>query len=448
MWFAGITGVGGLLLCAFDLARYFTGSFTRQLIPGGAGPTASHPMPWNAIAFVLLFAGVHGLAMSAASSRRYSSAGLERLTFGLVIFDAVLQILIRRLGVDPAVGMGVWGTMWVHTIAAAFLPWTTIQTIWTGVAAWGAYAVIRLTYPGGEDSLSDKLVGIAFFPLLAIPGSCIAWLKHSRRYEQHKLSFFQRRYADVRRELVDARRIHEALFPPPKVTRDLHFAYEYEPMRQIGGDYLYANWFGPAGQHESTLSVVLMDVTGHGIPAALTVNRLHGELERVFAENPEISPGEVLTLLNSYVYLTLATHSVFVTALCLKVNIRGNTVEYASGGHPPAFLRTVDGKIHELSSTTFVLGACGGQEFSSDPKSLQFGPGDALIAYTDGAIEARDRMGKMMGVKGVQKLVAFGTPENPGGWARTLRTAVEGHRYGPPADDTLVVEIARRLSAS
>lgn len=444
MWFAGITGVGGLLLCAFDLTRYFTGTaITRQFITPGGGDDSSHPLPWQAMIFMVLFVGVHGLAMAAASTRRYASGGIERLSFGLVIFDAVVQILVRRLGVQPEIGMGVWGTMWAHTIAAVFLPWTTWQAVRTGLVASAAYAAVTLTY--ADDEFTDKLFRIAFFPLLAMPGTFIAWLKHSRRYEQHKLTFFQRRYADVRRELVDARRIHEALFPPAKVTRHLHFAYEYEPMRQIGGDYLYANWFGPSGGHETTLSVVLMDVTGHGIPAALTVNRLHGELERVFAENPEISPGEVLTLLNSYVFLTLATHSVFVTALCLKVNVAANTIDYASGGHPPAFLRTVDGKIHELASTTFVLGACGGHEFVSDPKSLHFGPGDSLIAYTDGAIEARDRMGKMMGVKGVQKLVAFGSPENPGGWARTLRTAVESHRYGPPADDTLVVEIARAL---
>ncbi|MBL8964360.1 MAG: serine/threonine-protein phosphatase [Phycisphaeraceae bacterium] len=446
VWFAGITGVAGLLFCAYDLTIHFAGTtLIRRIFTSLPSEKADQAFPWMAVAFTLAFVGAHVAAITAVTTRPYTAKGVELLTIGLVLFDSIAQMLVRRMGIVPEIGFGAWGSMWTHTLAAIFLPWTNWQAVRAALALWGAYALITVTYRDAE--WSTKLLRIGFFPVLTSPGVFIAWLKHSRRYEQHKMTFFQRRYADVRRELVDARRIHEALFPPQKVTQHLRFSYEYEPMRQIGGDYLYANWFGPRGRHEDTLNVVLMDVTGHGIPAALTVNRLHGELERVFAENPEIPPGEVLELLNRYVHLTLATHSVFVTALCLKVDILGNKVEYASGGHPPAFLRTVDGKIHELPSTTFVLGACGGREFDPDPRSVHFGPGDVLIAYTDGAIEARDRMGKMLGIKGVQKLVAFGSPDAGGGWTRTLRSAVEGHRHGPPADDTLVVEIARVLHA-
>jgi serine phosphatase RsbU (regulator of sigma subunit) len=444
VWFACITGAAGLILCGYDLAAYFAGTtLLRALFDFERPEDAGNSFPWQAVLYTLLFTAVHAASAFVAYTRKYASKGIERLTVGLVIFDAVGQILVRRLGVDPAIGMSFWGTMWVHTVAAIFLPWTTWQAARAGLAVWACFAVITWTYPAEE--ISSKLFRVSFFPLLITPGILIAWVKHSTRYEQHKLTFFQRRYADVRRELVDARRIHEALFPPARVTKHLRFSYEYEPMRQIGGDYLYANWFGPSNLDETHLSVVLMDVTGHGIPAALTVNRLHGELERVFAENPEIGPGEVLNLLNRYVHLTLATHSVFVTALCMRVNLKSNILDYASGGHPPAFLRTVDGRIHELNSTAFVLGACGSDEFDADPQSLEFGPGDSLIAYTDGAIEARDRTGKMMGVKGVQKLVAFGTPDSVAGWSRTVRHAVESHRYGPPADDTLVVEISRNL---
>ncbi|MCC6428570.1 MAG: serine/threonine-protein phosphatase [Phycisphaerales bacterium] len=450
VWFAAITGIGGLLLCIFDITYRLAGTqlFT-WIIPADKLPSASQtrqPVHISAIFFTLLFVAVHAGAMIAASKRHLTQRSIQWLTTGVVLFDAIAQIVIRKFDVQPPIGLGVWGMMWTHTLAAIFLPWSTWQAIRTVLITWAAYAALCFIRNDPAE-LFEKILVIMFFPFLGAPGSFIAWLIHSRRYEQHKLTFFQRRYADVRRELVDARRIHESLFPPPRPTGHLRFTYEYEPMRQIGGDYLYANWFGPAHEKDRTLSVVLMDVTGHGIPAALTVNRLHGELERVFAEDPEILPGEVLRLLNRYVHLTLATHSVFVTALCLKVDTRHNTVQYASGGHPPAFIRTVDGKIHELSSTTYVLGACGGEEFDSEQKTLRFGPGDALIAYTDGAIEARNRMGKMMGIKGVQQLVAFGNTQPHGSWCRTLRHAVESHRYGPPADDTLVVEIARGLQA-
>lgn len=184
-----------------------------------------------------------------------------------------------------------------------------------------------------------------------------------------------------------------------------------------------------------------MDVTGHGIPAALTVNRLYGELKRIFAENPGASPGVVLRLLNSYVHLTLSSHAVFVTALCLRVDCRSDTLEYASGGHPPAFLRCSDGTIDRLDSTTFVLGVVLGEEFDPEQRTLKFGAGDCLIAYTDGAIEARGKSGRYLGVAGMQRIVA-GSPID-GDWPTTILRAVEQHRHGPSCDDTLVIELYR-----
>ena len=202
-------------------------------------------------------------------------------------------------------------------------------------------------------------VAIAFSPLIALPGTAICWFRDSRRLEKYKLRFLQQRYGEVRRELTDARKIHESLFPAEVEHGAVRMTYRYEPMRQIGGDFLFvcpAPMQG-AGDGGDGLNVVLIDVTGHGIPAALTVNRLHGELERIFAEDPLIPPGEVLALLNRYVHLTLAPHSIYGTAVCVRIDPGSGKLEFASGGHPPAFLRGVDGTLERLDSTSFVLGA-------------------------------------------------------------------------------------------
>jgi serine phosphatase RsbU (regulator of sigma subunit) len=197
--------------------------------------------------------------------------------------------------------------------------------------------------------------------------------------------------------------------------------------------------------------MILLDVTGHGIAAALTVNRLYGEVERLFAEDPQTGPGEILRALNRYVHLTLATHSVYVTALCIRIEMGRNQLEFASGGHPPAFLRAVDGTLDELHSTALVLGACADSDFDPAPETRQFGPGDTLIAYTDGAIEARNEAGRCLGIKAIQRILASGKPDpagvaiGVGGWITTILSAVENHRLGPPADDTIVVEITRPI---
>ncbi len=365
---------------------------------------------------------------------------LLRLTFWLIVIDGGLRIVMHALGI--AGGAGLWGVAFAHVLACIFLPWSPRQAVGP-ILPLLALAAGATALGGGTWTM--KLVAIAFSPLAGAPGFLIAFLKHSRRVEDYKTRFLQKRYGELRRELVDARRIHEALFPSPRTSGPVRFTYQYEPMRQIGGDYLYAAYHGGKSGRgdDARLSVVVMDVTGHGIPAALTVNRLHGELERVFAENPEVMPGEVLKLLNRYVHLTLASHSVYVTALCVRVDCAGGQMEYASGGHPPAFLRAVDGTIHEMPSTAFVLGACADADFKSDPVTMQMMPGDCLIAYTDGAIEARDVKGRMLGVQGFSRLIASRQPAPGAGWSEMLLREVDSHRYGPPADDTLVIEVTR-----
>jgi sigma-B regulation protein RsbU (phosphoserine phosphatase) len=270
-------------------------------------------------------------------------------------------------------------------------------------------------------------------------------MRHSKRTQDFKYRFMTTRYTEMRRELVDARKIHESLFPEAIEIGELRFTFDYEPMRQIGGDFLFAHRLkSPDGAPaERPLSVVLLDVTGHGIPAALTVNRLHGELERVFAENPDIGPGEVLGLLNRYVHLTLASHSIYLTALCLRVDVEASTLEFASGGHPPAFLRAVDGTVEELVSTSFVLGAASHADYDPAPRTLRFGPGDTVIAYTDGAIEARNDDGKMIRIDGLRRMVASAGGIPPTKWPAAFRHEVTEYRAGPAEDDTLLFVVHR-----
>jgi hypothetical protein len=357
----------------------------------------------------------------------------------LLFTDGVLGIVFRAANL-PAGGWLFFAM--THLIACILLPLTPRQAIWPVLAVAGVSALSRLFVEGGD--WAPHILSIFFSPVVGVPGTLIAWFRHSRRVGDFKAQFFYSRYGEMRRELVDARKLHESLFPAPVTAGPVRVNYSYEPMRQIGGDFLYV-FRTPADDGIGVVTnIVLLDVTGHGIPAALTVNRLHGELERVFAEDPSSGPGHVLRLLNRYVHLTLSHHSVYVTALCIRIDPTRHELAYASGGHPPAFLRGVDGTIDELHSTSLVLGAAADVDFDALPETRRFAPGDTLIAYTDGAIECRDQTGKMLKISGLQRLVASG--EAPAGqWAGTVLDAVTRFRFGPPADDTLVVEVHRPL---
>jgi sigma-B regulation protein RsbU (phosphoserine phosphatase) len=185
-----------------------------------------------------------------------------------------------------------------------------------------------------------------------------------------------------------------------------------------------------------------VDVNGHGFGAALMANRVIGEIQRLFAENPDAAPHQVLSTLNRYVCLTMARDSIFATALCLRIDTQAGTIEYANGGHPPPFLRAADGSISRLEPDTFLLGVVDGEDYCPACGSLPFRTGDALLAYTDGATEACDLTGAMITIEGLLQRFG-GLPASPRIWPTALLHQVAAHRRAPATDDTLLAVLYR-----
>lgn len=340
----------------------------------------------------------------------------------------------------------VWGNalgsiFFTHFFACLFLPWTARESFKPLVPLLILNALVSLFYIRLVPMVGA--ISIVLSPLVAAPGALVCLWRHSRFRDRFHFKMLKGRYGEIKQELGFARQIHESMFPPPVREGAICFDYRYEPMRQIGGDYLFARFSAAANGAHPVLTLAIIDVTGHGIGAALTVNRLHGEIEREIGENAAVSPGELLTGLNDYLHHTLASHSVYATALFLRIDPNTGRLVWASAGHPPAFLRTIDGRIERLESTTLVLGACRGDDFRHNEQSCRFLPGDVILAYTDGAIEARNSAGRMFTVDGLQRALVSSTPDAEGGWAATALRAVDEHRFGPAQDDTLMVEIYR-----
>jgi len=332
--------------------------------------------------------------------------------------------------------------LYVHFLAALFIAWPPREAIRPLVPLLAVSALITLVF--SPASIGLRLLYIMLSPLVGVPGVLIGWWRHGRFRQKFQFRMLRGHYGAMKRELTDARRIHDVLFPSRIDDGPVRFDYRYEPMRQIGGDYLYTCADGSREDCAPRLSVVIIDVTGHGISAALTVNRIHGELERLFGERSDISPGETLTALNHYVNVALAKHNVYATALCMRIDPHGEAIEWASAGHPPAFLRTAGGLLDRLEPTAIMLGARGDGEFDADPRSLPFRPGDAVIAYTDGVIEACDQAGRMLTIEGVQRVMAALPPlAESTGYADVLMAVVQRHRFGAVRDDTLIVELSR-----
>lgn len=411
------------------------------LLPGLKELTDQRPSMalTGSVALEFSWVAIYCVAAAVVLFLRPGPVWVIRTTLTLVVASAALAVIRRSVGIDPGPGGHALATMLIaHTAGAAMLPWTPRQAL-VVAGVWAVLSSVSLIF---VETSGVTAAGAGVFATLAVavPGTMIAFFRSSRLHDRFAVRSLEDRYARVREELSAARQIHEGAFPRPRFSGRVRFAYEYRPMSQIGGDYVFASADRPRDE-DSAVSLVLLDVTGHGIPAALTVNRLQGELARLVAEHPGMGAGALLEQLNRYVYLTLAEQSVFVTAVAMRADPASGTVEIANAGHPPVLVRRSTGALETVGATATVLGAQEPDEYLARPVTLDFGAGDSVIAFTDGVTEARAPDGRMFGAEGVRAAIEAGRPDPSRRWPEIIARSVEKHRPSSPTDDTLIVEL-------
>jgi PAS domain S-box-containing protein len=202
-------------------------------------------------------------------------------------------------------------------------------------------------------------------------------------------------------ELRVARLIQQTLLPksaPGLPGYDV--AAYYQPAREVGGDF-YDFLELPHGR----LGLLVGDATGHGMPAALLMATTRGML-RAGAQTSD-SPSEILERVNNNLYPDIPPN-MFVTCLAALLDSRTGRLQYANAGHDLPYLRHADG-VSELRATGMPLGLM--PHMSYDQKEITLEPGESVLLYSDGLVEAHDRWRQMFGIPRLQRLVGA----HPGG---------------------------------
>lgn len=397
--------------------------------------------------------GMHHIALSLAWAGFYLAAAITiyfvdlekiwcvRLSLFIIIVEGLIAIARWALAIDASPGEGALvGVLVGLTMGAALLPWSPRQTL-TLSAMWIIASIGSLFITEHPEGFS---VPAAIFAYVAvtIPGTMISFFRMSRFQDQFELHFIQSKYDEVREDLQAAKAIHERGFPKPKSSGEVRFTYTYQPMSQIGGDSVFASIEHP-GEHDSPVTLVIFDVTGHGITAALTANRLQGELMRLTGENPSIAPGELLSAMDRYVCLTLADSAVLVSAVAVRVDPKAETISVANAGHPAPILRNERGQLTRIRPSGAVLGVGVEQIIQSQVEEHPFKAGDCFIAYTDGVSEARISSSAMYSTEGVEAVLERNWVEQAKRWPLQILEDVEKRRAGAASDDILILEIYR-----
>jgi len=191
-----------------------------------------------------------------------------------------------------------------------------------------------------------------------------------------------RRQAILESELAAAQQVQQVLLPE-QIEAVPGFAVEtvYQPAQQVGGDFFQIL---PAG--EGGLLVVVGDVAGKGLPAAMLVSVLVGAIRGV--ADYTSAPAELLASLNER--LVGRGGASFSTALVAHIAASG-TVTLANAGHLSPYL---DGKEIELPGA-LPLGVMSGATYETT--EFYLAPGSRLTFYSDGVIEAQSQEGELFG---------------------------------------------------
>ncbi len=184
-------------------------------------------------------------------------------------------------------------------------------------------------------------------------------------------------------ELDMAREIQMKLLPP-KVPQVKGFDTDavYRPAKEVGGDYY--DFFPIDREH---LGIIVADVSGKGIPGSMIMATTRTILRFVAAGN--ISAADTLAKTNAIVAADIK-RGMFVTAFYLVLNARNRTLLCASAGHNPMALVRGDGTLELINPSGIALGFDKGPIFQRTIKEqkLQLNPGDRIVLYTDGVVEA------------------------------------------------------------
>lgn len=197
----------------------------------------------------------------------------------------------------------------------------------------------------------------------------------------------------IQSDLAVAGEIQKAIlpcrFPPfPEIT-DLDIYASMTPAKEIGGDFY--DFFR---LDEDRIGLVIADVSGKGVPAALFM-AVSNTLLRSIALTKDNSR-ECIEELNRLI-CRVNVNSMFVTVFYGILNHRTGALDYTNGGHNPAYvLRGKNGELERLGRfPNLVVG--GFEDFSYKSESAQLDPGDSLFLYTDGITEAFDAKDEAFG---------------------------------------------------
>jgi len=209
--------------------------------------------------------------------------------------------------------------------------------------------------------------------------------------QQHELREQQEM---ISKDLQLAEQVQKSLVPEPLNLPDLDVCVKYLPMIGVGGDFADIYYDG-----SENVYLTLIDVTGHGITAALLVNRICSEIRHLVRERRD--PASILYTVNNFIFDSFDGMAMFLTMFSGVLNLRKRSFTYAGSAHPAVILwRSRENKFVKLESQNIIIGYEKRDQSHFVQDVAMVSAEDKILMYTDGIIEAEDAHGKQLGING------------------------------------------------
>ena len=206
------------------------------------------------------------------------------------------------------------------------------------------------------------------------------------------------------------------------------------PSREVGGDYYDFFWID-----ERRLAVLIADVSGKGIPAALMMTMARS-LIRLEARQG-LSPRETLVRANRHIGHDIKK-GMFITALYLVLEVDTRRVHLVSAGHNPLLLwRARTRSLHPVRPQGIALGMDRGPLFERTLREgvITLEPGDRVVLYTDGVSESVNPQGEFFGEQRFNRFVAENSGNSANQFVNLLARTLDDFRGASPQRDDITV---------
>ncbi len=255
----------------------------------------------------------------------------------------------------------------------------------------------------------------------------------------------------MKRDLEIAREIQQWLVPaaPPEVP-GVDIAFITRPANTVAGDYYDAmlrpasdggGGIAEAAPDANRLLVVVADVAGKSVPAALLMATFQASLQALAALPTSL--GNLVAGLNRYACAHSLNGLRYTTALLVEFELATHGLRYVNAGHNAAVLRRAAGRFDRLEAGGLPLGieAQAGYEVGS----LALSPGDLLVIFTDGMVEAVNEDGEEFGEQRLLELLRTSATGSARETLDQLMAAVDSYAQGTRQRDDMTCLVLRAV---